>query len=177
MIINNHHPENIIIVIDNITYELSANSSINIATKSFSTDCQIIHNQNITDWSNSFFDKMLKAVSNMTVIIVDSKYNISEINENTVLDITNEIAAYEKDDVGIIYHGIIVRNAKIELKDCYSPNAYKLISTRKLLLLSDANDFPIISPIIAILRYNRIKKLASKRNLWNIVYDKTTFTP
>lgn len=177
MIINNHHPESITVVIDNITYEIPAHSSIKTTAKSFSADCQLIHNQNISDQNGSFSVKMLRAVSEITAIIVDSKYIISEIKDDTVLDITNEIETYEKDDVCVLYHGIVVKNARIELTECYSPNANHLIGTRKLLLLSDADDFPIISPIIAVIRYNRLKKINSKRNLWNIVYDKTAFIP
>lgn len=175
MIINNHHPENINFVIDKITYEICAHSSIKINTISSCADCQLICNPNITDCNNSFFNKMLGTVSKMAAIFVDSKYIISEIKDNTILDITNEIVVYEKDDVCVIYYGVTCRNAKIELKDCYSHNASKLIGARKLLLLSDSNDFPIISQIIAITRYNRLKKIVSKHNLWNIVYNKTTF--
>ena len=176
MIINNHHPEDIIIVIDNITYKLSAHSSLEITVECFSTCCQLIHDHNLSDWTGELSDQMLRTFSKITAIIVDSEYIISEIKEATILDITNEMETYEKDDACIIYHGVIAKNAKIELKNCYSPNARGFLAARKWLLLSDADDFPIISPIISINRYHRIKKIVAQRNLWNIVCAKTTFT-
>lgn len=173
MIINNHHPDNIIIVIDNIKYELSGYDSIEVTISNSSICCQIIHN--MFDLNDNISDKMITEVSKITAIIVDSTYIISEIRKDAIVDITNEIVAYEKYGACIIYHGVIVKNAKVELKDCYSPNVKKFIAARNLILLSDANDFPIVSPIIAITQYKKIKKMVSKQNLWNIVCNKTSF--
>lgn len=174
MLINNQHPEDISIVIDGITHTLAAHSTKEVMTPASSVSCQIVHNPSITDWSETLTDTILKRFSGITAIIVDSKYSISAIKEDSELTITNEFTPYPKDDIGIIYHGVICQNAKIELVDCYSSNAKKVFSIRKLLLLLDANDFPIISPIVGVARYKRLKKLVSKQNLWQLLSSKTT---
>lgn len=171
MIINNHHPDNISIWVDSIEYELSAHSSIELTNISPVIFCKILHKN--SDWSDNISDTMINAISKLTAVIVDSDYIISEINEATILEITNEMVAYEHDDACIIYHGLIVKNAKVILKNCYSPNVKKFITARKFLLLDDANDFPVISPILAIVRYRKVKKMISQKNLWAIVSNKT----
>ena len=173
MIINNHQPDNISVFIDNIRYDISAHSSIELANLPVSIFCKILHED--SDWGDNISDTLINVVSKMTAVIVDSDYILSEINETTILDITNEIAIYEKEDACIIYHGVVATNATVNLKKCYSPNAKKFITARKFLLLDDANDFPVISPILAIFRYGKIKKMISQKNLWAIVNNKTTF--
>lgn len=172
MIINNHHPDNISISLNDDVYEISAHSSIEINNVPSSVYCKIIHNT--SDWNDNISDKIFRSVSKITAVIVDSEYIISEINEGAIINISNEILTYEKDDACILYHGVTTKNSKIELKECYSPNAKKFISARKLLLLSDANDFPIISHIIALLKYKRIKRIFSKQNLWTTVLNMTS---
>lgn len=172
MIINNHHPDNISIFVDSIKYDISAHSSIEITNVPPSIFCKILHKD--SDGCNNISDTIINVVSKMTAVIVDSDYIISEINEATILDITNEMAIYEKEDACIIYHGVVATNATVNLKKCYSPNAKKFITARKFLLLDDANDFPVISPILAIFRYRKIKKMISQKNLWAIVSKKTT---
>ena len=156
MIINNHHPDNISIFVDSIGYDISAHSSIELTNIPPSIFCKILHKD--SDWGDNISDTMINAVSKMTAVIVDSDYIISEINEATILDITNEMVVYENDDVCIIYHGVVAKNANVNLKNCYSPNVKKFITARKFLLLDDANDFPVISPILAIFRYRKVKK-------------------
>ncbi len=175
MIINNRHPEDISVIIDGVSHTLTAHSTKKIMTSASSISCQIVHDPSITDWGNTLTDNILKRVSEITAIIVDSKYNISAIKEDSEITITNEFTPYPKDDMGIIYHGVICQNAKIELVDCYSANAKKFLSTRKLLLLFDANDFPIISPILGAVRYKRLKKIVSKQSLWKLLSQKTTW--
>ena len=156
MIINNHHPDNISIFADSIKYDISAHSSIEITNVPPSIFCKILHKD--SDWGDNISDTMINAVSKMTAVIVDSDYIVSEINETTILDITNEMVVYEKDDACIVYHGVVAINANVNLKNCYSPNVKKFIAARKFLLLDDVNDFPVISPILAIFRYRKIKK-------------------
>lgn len=176
LLINNHCPEDVIVFINNFKYELPANSSIRCATEHSSISCQLIHSQSTLDWRDKLFEKILKVGAEITAIIVDSVYIISQFQEDAVINITNEIFVYEKDDVCIVYYGVAAKNAKIELKDCYSTNAKKFMSARKLLLLNDVNDFPIISPIISAFRYNRIRRILSRNNLWQLVCNKTIFT-
>ena len=173
MRINNHHPERIAVVINGVKYELFPHSSIEIATSRFSICCQLIHSPSLSDWSDTPSDKLFKAVTEATALVVDSTYRIDQISEDTVIDVTNEIFAYEKEDVCIVYHGVTVKNAKIELTDCCCPNAKKFMRARKLLLLSDANDFPVISPIVFLFRYHRLKKILSYNHLRRIVCHKT----
>jgi len=172
LIINNHHPDNISIFVDSIRHDISAHSSIELANLPTSIFCKILHED--YDWGDNISDTLINVVSKMTAVIVDGDYIVSEINETTILDITNEIAIYEKDDACIIYHGVVATNATVNLKNCYSPNAKKFLAARRVLLLDDANDFPLISPILAIFRYRKLKKMISQKNIWAIVNNKTT---
>ena len=173
MIINNHHPDNISIIIGTKTYNLCAHSSVQVETQDVVLDCRIVHASAQMSDSEKVFDKVVKTISNITALWVDSSYILSDIQKDATLDISNDVLAYEKDDICLVLHQVVVKNAKIRLKNCYGANEKKLVHSRKLLLFGDAFDFPIVSLFTALYKFRRLKKIVSPKNLWEIVNTNT----
>ncbi len=135
-------------------------------------DVKISHDDYFLNDSNSLFENtFIKTVTNSTVLIIDAKYQITNLGVNPTVLITNSVVDI-RDDFGYLIFDLQAVDCHCYLTDIYPLNKSSILKTQKLLCYSDFFDFPPFSSISAIRRYNAIKKLCKSENIITMLRQK-----
>lgn len=166
--ITNSQPEPIDLVYAGKTIKIVAGDTVNIpfiANQNFIT----IKHSNFLNNNDSHFNRLISKVAKGSILIVDSTYYITDLEENASLIIINDAYEYNTGDFGYLYFNLHSDNCKCTLYKCYSVNRSEVLRMQKLIRIGECYDFPPFSTVRALIKYRKIKKMCSDNIIFKIL--------
>lgn len=167
----NAQAESIKIVYDEKSYIILGGNSFYIPIKEESI-IKIEH-YDFPNQSDTKAEKIINSIAKYSILIIDSAYYFSEIEENASIVVKNGCYEYSTGDFGYLYFDISNNCCKCSLYSCDAINQEEVLRMQKIIRFGECYDFPPFSLVGALYKYNKIKKMCSAKSIFNFLEEKT----
>ena len=131
-----------------------------------------IEHFNFLNDSNEKINRMIGAIAKSSILVVDSTFSFTEINENALAIIKNGTYEYPTGDFGYLYFDVFTENCRCSLNNCKLINPKEVLRMQRLIRIGEGYDFPPFSIIGALFKYNKIKKMCSQEKVFDFLMQK-----
>lgn len=117
-------------------------------------------------------EQILSSFANRIVLIVDTKYALSELVGDVTIYISNDVVDI-RPDFGYVTYKVQANNCVCSLISCRAINQKQVLNTRKAICLGDSFEFFPFTIFTAINHYFKIKKLCREDYILSVLKNIT----
>lgn len=163
----NSQSEPIKVLYENNCIVIDAGHSIKIPCN---TGCflQIMH-YNFLEQGRTNVEKAIEKIAKSSILVLDSVFYITKINENAQLIVKNGIYEYESSEFGYLYFDIENINCDCRLCDCKSTNRNEVINMHRIVFWGECSKCPPFSILPALIKYRKIMKICNDNSAYEII--------